>query len=300
MLIIQKANKPAKTKMDCRPGRGGIKRHLKVAISLGYFAKQMVACSLRRALGKPHNQQLIVLYYHGVPNRFRSHFARQMDEIQSNAKVFPAFHRGRLSDQRPSVAITFDDAYLSVAENALPELVARGFHSTIFVPARLLGKQPDWAMEDGSPDSEEIIMPAELIASLSSPLVSLGSHTCTHPRLSRIDPAQAREEIAASRSILEELTAQDIRLFAFPYGDHNPLILELCKTAGYNIVFSTIPHGVDTSGSDFIRGRVKVDPFDSRLEFYLKYNGAYAWTPYASAIKRKLRLWLSSAINVDP
>jgi peptidoglycan/xylan/chitin deacetylase (PgdA/CDA1 family) len=178
-----------------------------------------------------------------------------------------------------------------VAENALPELVARGLHSTIFVPARPLGKKPDWTMEDGSPDAEEIIMPAELIASLSSPLVSLGSHTCTHPRLSQIDPAQAQEEIAVSRSILEELTAQDIRLLAFPYGDHNSLVVELCKAAGYDIVFSTIPHGVDTLGSDFVRGRVKVDPFDSRLEFFLKYNGAYAWIPYASTIKKKLRLW---------
>jgi peptidoglycan/xylan/chitin deacetylase (PgdA/CDA1 family) len=291
MLMVQKASNQAKaTTLDCRLRRGEIKRHLKLAISLGYFTKQVLARSLRRALGKPHQPQLIILYYHGVPNRLRSRFARQLDKIQSKAKVFPASHRGCLSDRKPSVAITFDDAYLSVAENALPELTARGLHSTIFVPARLLGRQPNWTMEEGSPDSEEIIMPAEMIASLPSPLVSLGSHTCTHPRLSRIDPAQAREEIAASRSTLEELTAQDIRLLAFPYGDHNSLVVELCKEAGYDIVFSTIPYGVDTLGSEFVRGRVKVDPFDSRLEFYLKYNGAYAWIPYASFIKRKLRL----------
>jgi peptidoglycan/xylan/chitin deacetylase (PgdA/CDA1 family) len=274
--------------------RKKIKRSIKVAISLCYFAKQTLVRSLQTALNRPYHRQLVILYYHGVPDHFRAHFARQMDAIQSKARVVPAFHRGGLPGDRPSVAITFDDAYLSVAENALPELVARGFHSTIFVPVGVLGKRPGWIMEDGSPDSEEIVMPPELVATLSSPLVSLGSHTCTHPRLSRINLEKAREEITNSRATLEKLTVREIRLLAFPYGDHSSLVVELCRAAGYDCVFSTVPHVTDTLGIDFIRGRVKTDPFDSRLEFYLKYNGAYAWMPYASAVKRKFRFWRSS------
>jgi len=149
-------------------------------------------------------------------------------------------------------------------------------------------------MEDGSPDSFEIVMSAEQIGKLSSSLVTLGSHSCTHPRLSRLAPGDAREEIEGSRIKLQDLTAQDIRLFALPYGDHNASTIELCRKAGYEVVFSTIPTSVDTTGPAFVRGRVKVDPFDGRLEFYLKCSGAYDWAPYVSSLKRKLRNYKQS------
>jgi peptidoglycan/xylan/chitin deacetylase (PgdA/CDA1 family) len=194
-----------------------------------------------------------------------------------------------LPGDKQNVAITFDDAYVSVAENALPELAARNFHSTVFVPVGALGSPPSWPVENGSLDADETVMSAEQLATLPSPLVALGSHTSTHPRLSRIDPLDARKEIEGSRAELQILTAQDIRMLAFPYGDHDPSIIELCKFAGYDNVFSITPEPVDTTHSDFVRGRVKVDPFDGSLEFFLKYHGAYAWASHVSLLKRKLR-----------
>ena len=144
-------------------------------------------------------------------------------------------------------------------------------------------------MESGSPDAYETIMSAEQIAKLPSPLVTIGSHSCTHPRLSKLPPADARSEIEGSRAKLQNLINGDVRLFAFPYGDHDAATVELCTAAGYQYVFSTRPTPVDTTGSAFVRGRMKVDPFDWPLEFFLKYNGAYAWITYASALKRKLK-----------
>jgi peptidoglycan/xylan/chitin deacetylase (PgdA/CDA1 family) len=262
----------------------------KLAISLLYFASQELHRILLRSVGRSPNQQLIILYYHGIPTAFRSNFVRQLQAIRRGAKVCPAFHRGKLPADK-NVAITFDDAYVSVAENALPELIARGFHSTIFVPVGSLGSSPTWPVENGSLDSNETVMSANQIATLSSPLVTLGSHTITHPRLSGLDRRDARREIEGSRLGLQTLTRQDIRLFAFPYGDHDASTIELCRAAGYDHVFSIAPDPVDTTGSDFVRGRVKVDPFDGPLEFFLKYRGAYAWTSYVSSLKRKLRHW---------
>jgi peptidoglycan/xylan/chitin deacetylase (PgdA/CDA1 family) len=238
--------------------------------------------------GRSPGRKLIVLYYHGIPNAYRSNFVSQLESIRRRARVLPASYRGSLPSDKLSVAITFDDAYVSVAKNALPALASRGFHSTIFVPTATLGGPPNWAMEEGSPDSFEVVMSPEQIAKLVSPLVTLGSHSCTHPRLSRLAPSDARGEIEGSRIELQNLTAQEIRLFALPYGDHNASTIELCREAGYEAVFSTIPTSVDTKNPAFVRGRVKVDPFDGRLEFFLKYNGAYAWAPYVSALRRRL------------
>jgi peptidoglycan/xylan/chitin deacetylase (PgdA/CDA1 family) len=266
-----------------------IKRAAKLAISLLYFAAQEFSRFILQAVGRSPNQHLIILYYHGIPAGFRSTFVRQLEAIRRGARVCPAFHRGSLPTDTLNVAITFDDGYVSVAENALPELAARGFHSTIFVPVGSLGGRPTWSIENGSLDSDEMVMSSEQIAKLPSSLVTLGSHTNTHPRLSRIDPRHARGEIEDSRLGLQTLAAQDVRLLAFPYGDHDDSIVELCRAAGYDYVFSVAPDPVDTTSSDFVRGRVKVDPFDWPLEFFLKYRGAYAWASHVSSLKRRLR-----------
>ena len=264
------------------------KRTAKVAISLLYFAAQELYRIILQAIGRSPNQRLIILYYHGVPTALRSNFARQLEAIRRGARVWPAFHRGSLPADKQNVAITFDDAYVSVSENALPELIARGFHSTTFVPVGSLGSRPTWPVENDSLDSDETVMSAQEIATLPSSLVTLGSHTSTHPRLSRIDSHDAQREIEGSRLALQTLTAQDVRLLAFPYGDHDASTVELCRAAGYDYVFSIAPDPVDTTGSDFVRGRVSVDPFDGPLEFFLKYRGAYAWVSYVTSLKRKL------------
>jgi peptidoglycan/xylan/chitin deacetylase (PgdA/CDA1 family) len=268
--------------------RQSAKRMAKLTISLLYYIVRGLARFVLQLAGRSPDGKLIILYYHGTPDAYRSNFVCQLESIRRGARVWPASHHGRLPTGKPNVAITFDDAYVSVAENALPELASRGFHSTIFVPTGPLGRAPPWSMQEGSPDSLETVMSAEQIEKLTSLLVTVGSHSCTHPRLSRLAPSDAREEIAGSRAKLQSLTTQDIRLFAFPYGDHDASTIELCRLAGYEAVFSTTPSPVDTTGSAFVRGRVKVDPFDWPLEFFLKYNGAYAWGPYVLSLKRKL------------
>lgn len=273
------------------------KRTVKLTISLIYYLVRGLSRLVMRLAGHSPDRRLIILYYHGIPDAYRSNFVRQLELIRRTARVFPAAHRGSLPSDKPNVAITFDDAYVSVAKNALPALVSRGFHSTIFVPTAMLGDAPTWQMEEGSPDSFEVVMSTDQIAKLSSSLVTLGSHSCNHPRLSRLAPTDAREEIEGSRTRLEELTAQDIRLFALPYGDHNASTIEFCRMAGYEIVFSTAPASVDTMDTSFVRGRVKVDPFDGLLEFFLKYNDAYAWMLHVSSLKWKLRNYKASPVN---
>lgn len=275
--------------------QAGGKRATKLIISLFYYLIRELSHFLMRATGRSPHRKLTILYYHGIPDAYRSNFVRQLEAIQRTARVLPASYCGALPAGRPNIAITFDDSYVSVAENAIPELASRGFHSTIFVPTATLGAPPRWAMEAGCPDSFETVMSAEQVAKLSSPLVTIGSHSSTHPRLSRLPISDAREEIVGSRAKLQNLTMQDVRLFAFPYGDHDASTVELCRTAGYEAGFSTAPTPVDTTNSAFVRGRVKVDPFDGRLEFFLKCNGAYAWAPYLSSLKRRLTDYKQSA-----
>lgn len=150
------------------------KRLTKLAISLLYFMGGALSRSVLQLLGRSPRQRLIILYYHAIPAKYRSNFLRQMESLRCRAWVSSASHRGPLPAGKKNVAITFDDAFVSVAENALPELAARGFHSTIFVPAASLGSRPTWDMETGNLDADETVMSADRIATLSSPSSRLG------------------------------------------------------------------------------------------------------------------------------
>jgi peptidoglycan/xylan/chitin deacetylase (PgdA/CDA1 family) len=173
-----------------------------------------------------------------------------------------------------------------VLDNALPELRARHWPATIFVPVGAMGGAPAWEIECRDMPEQEIVATADALRRLDPELVSIGGHTLTHPHLPGLSPARARAEIAGCRSLINQTFGIDAGLFAFPYGEHDAASIDLCRKAGYRHVFTNLPYVVDPGSGGFVRGRVLVDPEDGPLEFYLKMAGAYAWMPYASMIKK--------------
>jgi peptidoglycan/xylan/chitin deacetylase (PgdA/CDA1 family) len=259
------------------------KRQLKLIVSLLYYGICQIRQKVSKLLGRPQKPRLTILYYHSVRPEERKNFARQMAALHKGARVVAAAFRGKLQPHCKHVAITFDDAFVSFAENALPELALRSFPCTVFVPVGALGHRPSWAMESCCEDREEIVMTREHLLKLPSSMVELGTHTITHPHLTQLDQSQARTEIEACRAQLEKLTGRDIRLFSFPYGEFNEKLVQICRDARYESIFTVVPKEVDTSTPDLVRGRVRVDPSDGLLEFYLKFNGAYAWAAHFAA-----------------
>src|ERR1700741_2565051 len=90
-----------------------IKRIAKVVVSLIYYSLRELLRFVLRLAGRPLGRNLAILYYHGIPHAYRSSFARQMESIRNRARVFPASYHGPLPTEKPNVAITFDDAYVS-------------------------------------------------------------------------------------------------------------------------------------------------------------------------------------------
>lgn len=270
------------------------KRYTKVAISLVYFCATTLARDVLRMLGRSPKGRLVVLYYHGVPPNFRVNFERHMDALQRGAIVVPADFRGYLPPDKKHVAITFDDAFDSLLDNALPILAARNFHATIFVPIGWVGRCPSWASDEDGLDPDEAVMTIEQLKKLDSSLISLGAHTINHPVLSKLEKKQVREEIADSHDRLAEISGRDVLTFSFPYGDHDARCIEECKAAGYDFAFSISPEAVDPECFHILRGRTKVDPSDGPVEFFLKFNGGYVWTTQIRSLIQALRSAISS------
>src|ERR1700712_5033610 len=104
---------------------------MKIVVSASVFAVCWCTRGVGRLLGVRSNDRVTILYYHGVPYAKRAAFARQLERLARLAHVVPADWRGPTDPTRPTVAITFDDAFVSVIDNALPELQKYGFPCTI-------------------------------------------------------------------------------------------------------------------------------------------------------------------------
>jgi peptidoglycan/xylan/chitin deacetylase (PgdA/CDA1 family) len=87
--------------------------------------------------------------------------------------------------------------------------------------------------------------------------VSFGSHTVTHPILSRLTTEQAAAELQESKQAIEDALQVPIEHFAYPVGrrqDFSQKTKELVRSAGYKSAVTTI-RGSNTPDTDLLELR---------------------------------------------
>ena len=254
-----------------------LKRLVKLAVSLLLRGCDAVHETLCRLLRRRPPPRCVVLYYHAIPSAQRSRFARQMDDLLRLAGPIPAALPGLSDSGARFCAVTFDDGFVSVLENALPELERRNIPATFFIPTGSLGGPPAW-VKPNSPARHQRVLSAEQLAVLKDHrLLTVGSHSVSHPDFLKLDGAEARRELEQSKAQLETILGHRVSLFSFPHGKCDPATINLARAAGYERVFTINPCNAFCSGDHFVLGRVLADPADWPLEFRLKVLGAYRW-----------------------
>ena len=71
------------------------------------------------------------------------------------------------------------------------------------------------------------------------PSMNIGSHTLSHPILTKCSEDLARKEIVESKNVLEKWINQPITSFAYPNGNFSTREINILKENGYDIAFST-------------------------------------------------------------
>ena len=254
-----------------------MKRLLKLFISLLVRAWDVLVSAALPLLGRRRQPACVIIYYHAVPTADWRRFAHQMDALLRLAKPIPCDLPELPDSSGHYCAVTFDDGFVSVLENALPELERRGIPATLFVPTGSLGGPPAW-VKPNSPARHERVLSAEQLTALKGHrLLTIGSHSISHPDFLKLSPAQARRELDQSKAQLEAILGHKVSLFSFPHGKCDPATIGLARAAGYDRVFTINPCNAFTGPDSFVQGRVLVDPADWTLEFRLKVLGAYRW-----------------------
>lgn len=261
-----------------------LKRLLRVLVSLAVLAFDLLRDATRRLVGAPRQARWVVLYYHSVPEEYASAFARQMAMALRWAAPVPPTAT-RLPHGRRCFAVTFDDALAEIRNTALPALRARGIPAAVFVPTAFVDRAAAWDMAKGCSEQGRTVMSFAELRALDEELALLGSHTLSHPCLSTLPQNELERELRESRMVLEEQTGRRVTLLSFPHGDYDDRVLAAAKEAGYTRCFSISPDCQPPDEKRFVFGRVKADPRDWPLEFFLKVRGCYRWLGAASRAK---------------
>ena len=166
------------------------------------------------------------------------------------------------------VAITFDDSYANVHENALPVLQSCGFTATNFVVANQIGGRAEWDIPLGVPPADCMSL-AQLRewAALGN---EIGSHTMDHARLPDLSTEDAWAQIFQSRVALEHAVADEVSAFCFPYGDERAVHRKLAIEAGYSVATTTWRRRAVKSDDPFGLPRLTIRRNDSWLHFLKK------------------------------
>jgi peptidoglycan/xylan/chitin deacetylase (PgdA/CDA1 family) len=185
----------------------------------------------------------LVLCYHGVSDGWPAAVTpgsldAQLRYVLARGYRPVTFGEAMLARGDKTLSVTFDDAYRSVGDRALPVLAALGIPATVFVPTDYVGvARAAWPGTDMWLDTlyadELDVMSWPELEMLRTSGWEIGSHTCSHPRLSELDDAALSHELCASRASIERVLGRPCTSLAYPFGDFDDRVAHAAARAGY-------------------------------------------------------------------
>lgn len=159
-------------------------------------------------------------HYHIYPENFEA----QMQYLKDNGyhpvtmKQLTDSYRNGTGLPSKAVVLTFDDGWKNQYTYAYPILRKFGYSATFFIITKVRG---------GS------YMTWDEIREMDRAGMDIGSHSETHPKLSRIPADKARQEVSGSKKSLESELGHPVESIAYPYYDHDAAVMKMVEDAGY-------------------------------------------------------------------
>ncbi len=245
----------------------------------------------------------------------RRDFAAQLDILQREVDVvrLSDLLEPGAEGSRPRVAITFDDAYRGAVTAGVEELRTRSLPATIFVPPAFVGGRSFWWDSVADPVSglsqaarahalescagqDDLVRawaaaaglplqapPAHAVAAseeelqraLAYPGLTLGSHTWSHPNLTRLTDAELADELSRPLAWLRERFSRVIPWLTYPYGLSDDRVERATEQAGYEAALRVDGGWLGPSPSRYSLPRFNVPAGISAAGFRLRLAGLF-------------------------
>jgi peptidoglycan/xylan/chitin deacetylase (PgdA/CDA1 family) len=180
-------------------------------------------------------------------------FRRQLDLLKSEGWTTACVRDLARADTLPprTVVITFDDGFEDNFAYGFRHLSAYGMKATWFVVSGDIDRQSRWS-DEGVPMRS--MLTGGQLREMAAAGMEIAAHTRTHARLPELDAEKIMDEIEGSKKDLEEILAQTVDSFAYPYGIFNDDCVEAVRKAGYRLACTT-QTGWFGSDTDLLRVR---------------------------------------------
>ncbi len=127
--------------------------------------------------------------------------------------------------EKKEIAITFDAAYgCEETLKIIDILKQKNVTATFFLVGFWVEKYP------------------ELVKTLDESGIEIGTHSNTHPYMSKLTSSQMQAELSTSIDLIKNITGKEVTLFRPPYGDYNDSLVNVAESLN----LKTIQWSVDS------------------------------------------------------
>lgn len=279
------------------------------------IAFRLLLISLLSTALYSRSNAVVFMYHHFGEDRFPStnikleQFEKQLDYLKDNHyNIWPLSKvvthiQNKMQIPPKTVALTIDDAYISIYTHAYPMLKEKGFPFTVFVNTRPIGH------------NSLNYMTWEQMREMQPYGAEFANHSSTHDYLtpkkheSSLEwKSRIKEELSEAQSRLQEelgtLTNQNPKMLSYPFGEYTGETAKYIQSLGYVGISQT--SGAISESSDLrkLPRFAMSEAFANMQSFQLKLNtldlplrSADPWEPIVSSNPPRLKIVLEKPLK---
>ena len=176
-------------------------------------------------------------------------FRKQMEDLKTKGyiSVLPSdlvayFDEGKPLPGKP-VMITFDDGYVDNGEYAYEILKQVAMKGVVFLSTGLM-------------ENEGYLKWEKIMEMNGSGVIAFGNHTWSHMNAGK-NKELVKKEISTADDQLSERGLNQVKTFAYPYGEQNGYTREYLNDLGYKLGFTTVRGDILCNKSRFSLPRIR-------------------------------------------
>jgi peptidoglycan/xylan/chitin deacetylase (PgdA/CDA1 family) len=181
-----------------------------------------------------------------TPEQFSDHLKRLKNIGYTSItlkQLWDALEKGKKLPPKP-VILTFDDGYDDAYQYAFPRLKEAGMTGTFFIVGNFMD-QPDY-------------LTWEQAAEMKKAGMEIGSHSLTHPDMSKMAASDQLNEANITADKIKEKLGERPEFFCYPLGRYSPATMDIVRQTGHLAALTTADGTLHFNGSLYRLTRVRV------------------------------------------
>jgi peptidoglycan/xylan/chitin deacetylase (PgdA/CDA1 family) len=166
-------------------------------------------------------------------------------------------------EDRQEILLTVDDGLDSMYRHVYPILKEKRIPALVFLVEAYVGKAPDW---DYRVWGRAHLTESQTDEMMESGLVTRGSHSATHPDLTRVTEQRLHEELKYN-------DCDSTPYFSYPFGRFGAGTIRAVKGAGFLRAFCSLNGKPALWNSRYAIPRMPLNRFDNRFTIRTKLRG---------------------------